>query len=287
MAPGQITTLFITGARTIFPSGMPVQRAAVAPLPVTLAGFSVSISQQPGNKTESMPILSVQQVNNCSSRAASPDCVVTAITAQVPSDLVVENPLASSAVTTVTTATIIEDGEAGKPFNVTLLPQNFHILSTCDPNMPDPPLALFPTECANLVTHADGTQVSPQNPARAGEVLVMYAFGLGATTPLVPAGSVSPTPAATANGHFTITSAYSSGPPPTSQSNAYNRPNPLFVGLTPGQAGLYQVNFVVEPPGGPTAGCDGPTQANLTVTLSSDVSPSTGSARICVDTASQ
>jgi hypothetical protein len=40
----------------------------------------------------------------------------------------------------------------------------------------------------------------------------------------------------------------------------------VFVGLTPGQIGLFQVNFVVPPPPSGTAPC-GYAQSNLTVSI--------------------
>lgn len=41
---------------------------------------------------------------------------------------------------------------------------------------------------AGAITHANGTPVSPQNPAQPGEVVILYATGLGEVTPPVPTG---------------------------------------------------------------------------------------------------
>ena len=43
---------------------------------------------------------------------------------------------------------------------------------------------------AGAVTHADGSPLTAQNPARAGELLILYATGLGQVTPPVPTGSL-------------------------------------------------------------------------------------------------
>ena len=49
--------------------------------------------------------------------------------------------------------------------------------------------------CDPIVTHGDGKPVNLLNPAKIGEELVMYAVGLGLTSPAVTTGSPTPTPA--------------------------------------------------------------------------------------------
>lgn len=49
---------------------------------------------------------------------------------------------------------------------------------------------------AGALTHADGSAVSAQNPAKPGEVVILYATGLGQVTPAVPTGTL-PTGAST------------------------------------------------------------------------------------------
>jgi uncharacterized protein (TIGR03437 family) len=43
---------------------------------------------------------------------------------------------------------------------------------------------------AAAITHADGKMVTAQNPAQPGEILILYATGLGQITPAVPTGAV-------------------------------------------------------------------------------------------------
>jgi uncharacterized protein (TIGR03437 family) len=43
---------------------------------------------------------------------------------------------------------------------------------------------------AGAFTHIDGSLVTPQNPAHAGEVVILYATGLGQVTPSVPTGAL-------------------------------------------------------------------------------------------------
>ena len=57
LAPGQITTLSLTGLKTVLPSGF--VKATTVPLPTTLAGISVTLN--PNSYTESpVPLLSIQ-----------------------------------------------------------------------------------------------------------------------------------------------------------------------------------------------------------------------------------
>lgn len=77
-------------------------------------------------------------------------------------------------------------------------------------------------------------------PARAGDVLVMYALGLGQTTPAVVSGAASPaTNLASVTAATTVT--FGIGSP-----NGSSLPvRPQFVGLTPNFVGLYQINAQV------------------------------------------
>jgi uncharacterized protein (TIGR03437 family) len=42
------------------------------------------------------------------------------------------------------------------------------------------------------ITHADGSEVTSQNPAQPGEVVIVYATGLGQVTPFVATGALPP-----------------------------------------------------------------------------------------------
>ena len=86
-----------------------------------------------------------------------------------------------------------------------------------------------------VVIRADNNQlVTPSNPIHHGDTLVIYATGLGRTTPAVDSGSAAPAdPPATAGCSTTVTL----GGVPLDIA---------YAGLTPGQVGVYQINVVVR-----------------------------------------
>lgn len=98
-----------------------------------------------------------------------------------------------------------------------------------------------------VVNGNDGTLVLPRafgvpngKPARAGEVLVIYAIGLGQTSPTVTSGVGSPAVEPLAR----------LDPPPAvtfGRRGPFNQVNalPFFAGLAPGFVGLYQINVIV------------------------------------------
>jgi uncharacterized protein (TIGR03437 family) len=102
----------------------------------------------------------------------------------------------------------------------------------------------------------DGTYVllvDPQNPVRAGDVLIVYCEGLGPTNPPVPAGAMVPSDRL-----------YEAANPVTATVGGQPA-QVLFAGLVSGFTGLYQVNIVV--PAGVPPGDDVPatlTSAGLT-----------------------
>ena len=84
---------------------------------------------------------------------------------------------------------------------------------------------------ATVAQHLDGTLILDSSPAVPGEYVVIYTSGMGATDIPVPSGTASPSnPVARV------------ATPPILTLGGVNVPV-AFAGLTPGFAGLYQVNF--------------------------------------------
>jgi uncharacterized protein (TIGR03437 family) len=137
-----------------------------------------------------------------------------------------------------------------------------------------------------LITHADGTLVSMASPTKGGEEIVLWVMGLGATKPTVPTGQSSPQPGPVTQETFQLNFDYRPNAPPyrpaCATAGACLEGQPVFSGLTPGYAGLYQVNFIVPPPPAGTPACDGSTiTSNLTVSVLGLTS--LDGVRICVD----
>jgi uncharacterized protein (TIGR03437 family) len=96
--------------------------------------------------------------------------------------------------------------------------------------------------------------VTPANPARAGDVLVIYCSGLGAVDGSVGAGTLSPSsPPAAVRDAVRVTIGGLEAPV-------------SFAGLTPGFAGLYQINATV-PSGVPTG------ETRIVIGVSNQTSP--------------
>ena len=246
VAPGQITTLFVAGLKTVLPSPA---IATDLPLPTTLAGISVTLNQT-GSAPIALPVVSIQQRSICEDAFTSPspvitDCLITAISVQIPFELVSvpappPSPMASPKLV------ISENGTVSKAFRIAPVADNLHVIRTCDsfPSVNSPSVS---GSCLPLVTHADGTLVTVDSPAHAGEEVVIWAYGLGQTSPVAKTGNRSPSPAVTVSSptyvefDFRVNAMPS---PPFIDRTAMPQPSgPTFVGLAPGQVGLYQINL--------------------------------------------
>jgi uncharacterized protein (TIGR03437 family) len=253
--------------------GTALTRAVSAPsipLPAELAGISVALEQSLAPRGPfAVPLLAVFPVASCPNVGGA--CgVLTGISLQVPFELAA-GPFNVGGVTqNVAKLTVSENGVAVAAVEVTPASDQIHVLRYGDslvrPSVPGDPVAGSP-----LVTHADGSVVTPGNPARAGETLVIYLVGAGLGQVFdVP----SPPPAATG-----------SAPPKTVPAARVSvdfdfRPNaapskPLFPGsatvpvwLLAGYVGLYQANVVLPAviPQVPACGSPG-VVSNLTIDL--------------------
>ncbi len=98
-----------------------------------------------------------------------------------------------------------------------------------------------------IAQHTDYSLVTSAHPAKPGEVVVIYLVGLGATKPSVASGQPAPSTPPFAECTLPVTVTVDS-----------NKAVVDFAGLTPGSAGLYQIDFEV-----PTNASNG----NLKVTV--------------------
>jgi uncharacterized protein (TIGR03437 family) len=251
VAPGQLITVFLAGN-------------AQGDISAIVQGLSA-------------PVLEVRPGSGCAS--ASLCSGLTAITIQIPYELNPGcgfiNPVCN--VVLLTQLIVTASGVAGAPIDLMPLPDQVHILTACDTVVPSgggtAPFGGLP--CAPLVTHADGSLVTAGSPAQGGEEVVAYAVGLGLTTPAVKTGQAASTATPTSETFYLDfnfrPNALATQPMlPAVGSCCVPRPAvpvPLYSGLVPGYAGLYQVNFVVPPPPAGVAACAGTVQSNLTVSV--------------------
>lgn len=278
LAPGQLVTLYIGGLdRTI----NRITRAETLPLPTMLDGISVELRD--GTRTFRAPILAVAPSSNCLP-ADDPACATTtAVTLQVPFDIGVDCACCLAPPLPPLRVTVLQNGVARGAFPAIRSAEQIHVVRFCDSVFVG---TISNSGCSDrpAVTHADGTVVDANRPARPGEVLVAYLLGLGRVNAAPNPGEPTPAPSPASVApllafDFAVNApgkqlAWScQGPTPSGVQ-------PLFAGLTQGFIGLYQVNFVVPPAPAELPACDRSVTSNLTVTFSSFWS--SDAAQICV-----
>jgi uncharacterized protein (TIGR03437 family) len=232
VAPGQLITIFAAGV------GAAVQSRVAAPslpLPYSLAAISVTIDElsSPPLLKEPVPILAVGKIGGA-----------TAVTVQIPFGLRTSSFI-SPLVPPPATLTIYENGVAAVTVAIAPTTDQVHIATTCDANLTAPAAG---APCRPVIAHTDGSLVTPDAPAHVGELLVLYAFGLGATSPGMAAGdaATSPQPAAVAP---SLSSEAAIAVLPSQRLSFA----PAFAGLAVGFSGLYQINFFAPAPPVPFA----------------------------------
>lgn len=247
-APGGIITIFAAG---LSPSVVPANAQSTA-LPTTLAGISASIPLS--GATLVVPLISVFAAPTCFNTASPPCSTLTGIQLQIPFEVPQTIP-GMGALTGPVLLVVTDRAGNSAAVDVTAFPDQIHVLT---------------------VTHSDGSLVSYGKPGKPGEVLVAYAVGLGLTNPQVGTGEPTPLPAPHTTTTFVINYDFSPNAAPSkgvvsasslSTGGRAPFPVPLFVGLSPGNVGLYQLNFVVPFPPSGTLPCSGNIYSNLTVSF--------------------
>ncbi len=257
VAPGQVKTLFVAGLNPDFSKP---QAADGLPLPTTLAGISVSVNQPSLHQSFAAPLLAIRQITTCSPSVTQSipgqqtplNCLLTAITLQIPFEIPVSTDFLLS--NPATELTVTANGVTGSAFSLATGVDDIHVLRTCDNRYP--PARFLAFDCDPVVNHSNGTAVAAFTPAKPGETIVIYAYGLGQTIPAVKSGMATPEPAPVLapvfpnNTYRTINLQFDFRPNASPSQpygflgplNAAAIPAPQFVGLTPGQVGLYQIN---------------------------------------------
>ena len=262
VAPGQLVTIFAAGVGAAVLSRV---AAPSLPLPYSLAGISVTIDElsSPPLLKEPVPILAVGRI------AGS-----TAVSVQIPFGLRTSSFI-SPLVPPPATLTIYESGAEAVTVAIAPTPDQMHIATTCDVNLTTPEPG---APCRPVIAHADGSLVTPDMPAHAGELLIVYAFGLGATSPGMAAGE-----AATSAQPAAVTPSLSSEAAIGTLPSERRSFAPAFAGLVVGFSGLYQINFFAPAPPMPFAPGDCATfnspNGNVALTVRSG---SSDTASLCV-----
>jgi len=260
VAPGQVVTLFFRDVPPLPDGALRAGEAKTLPLPTTVAGLSASLDQPHA----SLPVFAVRQENDCYGDQANQSCLLTSMRVQIPFDLRPEMNLV-----------LMVDGLPSRGFPLTEISDNAHVLTSCD--------LIWDTNwahsCNRLAFHSDGTtQVTAKAPAQRGETLVVYLWGLGVTSPAIPAGAVSP--AGTAVKQFPgvagvrarfldrVLTSLTAVPASYSLEDATTPGSAIdFVGLTPGQVGLYQLNIPVPDSLNPATACGDTILANAVLNV--------------------
>ncbi|MBZ5607298.1 MAG: hypothetical protein LAP38_03500 [Acidobacteriia bacterium] len=255
VVPGEVVTLFYRNVPPLPDGSLRTAAANTVPLPTVLAGLSVHVSQPPVN----FPIFAVRQENDCTdaqgnpanpSNPANPACLLTTLRVQVPFRLQVVKEMVLDV-----------DGQASRSFALSQITDNAHVLTSCDLTWD----TNWFSSCSRVAFHGDGTQITGKSPARPGETIVVYLWGLGQTSPIVPSGEPSP-PGVVLDqfpGVPGVRARFLDGPTILTDIPAFYSPedavdpgSPIdFVGLTPGQIGLYQINVAIPQSLIPTTSC--------------------------------
>jgi uncharacterized protein (TIGR03437 family) len=262
VAPGQVITLFLRAS-----AKSPAQ-PVIAPetqLPTTLAGYSVTMRQTFSDPI-AVPIASVYTIQQCVGDVPSACRNLTAVSVQIPFELVPNVPR-SRRPENFATLVVSEDGIPGEPIALDPATDNIHVLNSCDSTTPS---ATAP--CLSVARHADGTLVSESTPAQPGELISIYVYGLGETTPSVNSGIKAPLPTSIPDvkvGFDFRINASPTRPVAAADAPPGNVParSPAFAFLGSEAVGLYTVAFQVPAIPAGTPACSSTVTSNLTVNI--------------------
>ncbi|MFN7921945.1 MAG: hypothetical protein U0Q16_17720 [Bryobacteraceae bacterium] len=262
-APGQVMMVAVRGLSLVLAQPA-IPTLTAEGFPTEFNGVSVDFVQ--GAVTAKTPIQLLEQTSCASIANCTP---ATSILLRIPYEL---DPASS----TRALLRIKERGTVAGEIAIDAVTDNIHVINTCDKKTRRFVSAALVAEipagvCVPAVLNYSSLPplVTPTTPAKAGNVLAIYAYGLGAIDPPERLGFRFATQPFTLAFYFT---------------GAAAMPERRITGVPPAAVvagdGTYQVNFVMPtiPEGLPA--CEGPNGYNLTVVVAGQ--QSAGSAKICV-----
>jgi uncharacterized protein (TIGR03437 family) len=265
VAPGQVTTFFFRGIGALADGQLRNAQAASVPLPTNLAGLSLHMSQGQASGV-AVPIFAVRQESECDSpQEVNATCLLTLVKLQVPFEIAGDvTPASPSGPTAPVLAplgqlTLEVDGQSGRAISLQPVPDNAHVLTSCDLSWD----TKYSSACDRQVYHADGRLISATEPAKNGETVIVYVYGLGKPEGHVPSGDVSPAGAALGNVSARVKASFDnfvnivSSVPRSVRTDILPDFPIAAAGLTSGQVGLYQLNIRVPSSLTPAVTCGG------------------------------
>jgi hypothetical protein len=184
-APEQIITLFVPGID--IPATPLSNSARTLPLPTSLGEVTVAAveTSRPGGFSGNLPIFGITNLlyyGGISAEAPN----LTAVTVQMPA---IEfcppeagpNPCFYVPIVSLT---VMQAGVAVARSEMIAVATSAHVLNSCDtsvsPFLTDAlKIGQLQAQCAPIIAHANGTIVTGGNPAHLGEIVSIYATGLG------------------------------------------------------------------------------------------------------------
>jgi len=284
VAPGQVTSFFFRGIGSLPDGHLRSAQASAAPLPTTLAGLSLRMAQGQQNAV-AVPLFAVRQENDCDGASdPNPACLLTTVKLQIPFEIDGEVTGATHTLAAPAQLTLAVDGQAGRAFPLQPVPDNSHVVTSCDASWD----TKYTSVCDRQAYHGDARPVTRFEPARRGETLVVYVYGLGQGSPRVPTGDVAMgsvlenLPGRVKASFDNFANALSSGPRFFSPAIPASVSPITFGGLTSGQIGLYQLNIPVPQSLDLALACgpEGPIRSNANLYIST--SQGTETIALCV-----
>ena len=259
-SPGQVITIFarVAGKAVADPVTAP------PPLPASLGGFTV-VLRQTFLDPAAIPIVSVADSQSCSQVMPMQCDTVSQITVEIPFELMPNIPHVTLLQNFARLEIAYQDGQGNSSQVGSLflnpVPDSIHLLNSCDAaaggSHADP--------CLPMVVHADGSFVTADHPAAAGETLTMSVAGMGQPLGMVTTGAVAAAAVPLDGVSISFDARENASPSQPLPANWF----PVSAAqLRPLQVGIYDIAFQVPALPAGVAPCSNTVRSNLTVNVS-------------------